>query len=118
VLQGRAVEELHDDVGAALFLADVVDGANVGMIQRGRRLGFALEPAQSLGIAGDIVRKELERDETMKAGVLRLVDDTHAAATQLFDNPVVGDGLANHGAGIGLSSYEGVGGKSIRVFGE
>jgi hypothetical protein len=32
VLQGNAVEELHDHKGPAVFLADIVDGANVGMV--------------------------------------------------------------------------------------
>ena len=48
MLERRAVEELHDDEGASVFFADVVDGADVGMIQRGRGLGFALKALQRL----------------------------------------------------------------------
>ena len=96
VLQRRAVEEFHHDEGAAILLADVVNGADVGMIERRRGLGFALKTAQGLGIAGDFIGKELEGDKTVEAGVLRLVNHAHAAAPQLFDDPVVGDGLADH----------------------
>ena len=32
----------------------------------------------------------------MQAGVLGLVDDTHAATAQLLDDAVVRDGLADH----------------------
>ena len=32
------------------MLADLIDGADVGMVQRGRRLGFALETGESLRI--------------------------------------------------------------------
>ena len=32
----------------------------------------------------------------MESGVLSLVDDTHATATELLDDPIVRDGLADH----------------------
>jgi len=33
MLQRRAVEEFHDPEGAASFLADVVDGADIAVIE-------------------------------------------------------------------------------------
>jgi hypothetical protein len=96
MLQGRAFKELHHDVGAAILFADVVDRANVGMVERRGRLRFSLETAQRLGIAGDVIGKKLQCDETVKASVLGLVDNAHAASAQLFDDAVVGDGLADH----------------------
>ena len=36
----------------------------------------------------------------MESGVLSLVDDTHATATELLDDPIVRDGLADHWRGI------------------
>ena len=39
--------------------ADVVDGADVGMIERGGGLGFALEALESLRIVGDVRRAEI-----------------------------------------------------------
>ena len=84
-----------------VLLADVVNRADVGVIERRRGLGFALKPAQSLGIARDFVGKEFQRDETMQASVFGLVNHAHAAAPQLFDNPVVRDGLADH-VGVAL----------------
>ena len=44
MLQGLAVEELHGDEGLAVGLTDIVDGADIGMIERGGRLSFALKP--------------------------------------------------------------------------
>src|SRR5258705_11924091 len=96
MLEGRAFEELHHDVGAAILFADVVDRANVGMVERRGRLRLSLESAQSLRIAGDIIGKKLQGDEAVKARVLGLVYDAHAASAQLFDDAVVGDGLADH----------------------
>jgi len=44
-------------------------------------------------LVGDIFWQELERDATMQAGILGLVDHTHPTATQFLDNPVVREGL-------------------------
>ena len=51
IFQRRALEILHDDERPLVLLADVVDRADVGVVQRRRRLRFAREPAQRLGIA-------------------------------------------------------------------
>ena len=96
MLQRHALQKLHGDERLAVLLADVVDGADVGMIQRGSRLRFALEAAERLGIAGDFVGQELEGDETAQPRVFGLVDHTHPAAAELPDNAVVRDGLADH----------------------
>ena len=48
VLQCLAVQEFHGDVGAAVFIADFVNGANVGMVQCGGGLRFALESFESV----------------------------------------------------------------------
>ena len=38
-----------------------------------------------------------QRHTSAEAGVLGLVDDAHAPAAELLEDPVVGDGLADHG---------------------
>jgi len=43
VLQRDAVEKLHGDEKAASFFANVVNGADIGMVERGRRTRFAQE---------------------------------------------------------------------------
>ena len=95
--QRAALQILHGDEGAAVLLADVMNGADVGMIQGGRGPSLALESAQRLPVASQIVRQELEGDEAMEPGVLRLVDHAHAAAAELLDDAVVGEGLADQG---------------------
>lgn len=72
-----------------------MDGANVGVIQSGRGFGFALEAGESLSVSGNIFGEELESDEAMEAGVLGLVHDAHASATEFFENEVVRDGLSD-----------------------
>src|SRR5260370_41018331 len=63
VLERGAVEELHDEEGASLFFADVVDRADVGMIESGRGLGLAAKTLQCLPILREVVGKELEGNE-------------------------------------------------------
>ena len=54
VLQGLAFEELHDDEGLTVFLVDLVDGADVGMVQGRSGARFALKAIQGLAILGEI----------------------------------------------------------------
>ncbi len=96
MLQGHAFEELHGDEALAVVLADFVDGADVGMVQRGGRARFAAETLQGLRVLGYIVGQEFQSDEAAEARVLGLVDDAHPAAAELLDDAVVRDGLADH----------------------
>jgi hypothetical protein len=54
VLESFPFQAFHGDESAPILSADVVDGANVGMIQRRGRLRFALEADQSLRIFGTL----------------------------------------------------------------
>ncbi len=97
VFEGLAVEEFHGDEGAAFVFADVVDGADVWVVQSGGGLGFALEAGEGLRVGGDIFGEEFEGDETAEAGVFGFVDDAHAAAADFFGDGVVGEVLADQG---------------------
>ena len=106
MLEGGTVEVLHDDVGAAFLIADVVDGADVGMVESGGGAGFALEAAQSLRVAGDLVGEKFEGDEAVEASVFGFVDHAHAATAEFLEHAVVRDGLANHFCSCaGVKSY-------------
>ena len=93
VLEGRAVEEFHDEESAAGVLADVVDGADVGVVQGRCGLGFAAETLERLAVLRKVLGQKLQGDEAAKAGVFGLVDHAHATAAEFFENPVVRDGL-------------------------
>ena len=96
MFQREAVEKLHGDEGLAVVLADVVDRADVRMVQGGRRLGFALKTGERLRVAGNFFREEFQGDETMQAGVFGFVNHAHAAAAEFFHDAVVRNGLVNH----------------------
>jgi hypothetical protein len=96
VLQRHTVQKLHGDECLLVLFANVVNRADVGMVQCGRGLGLALKAGECLWVTGNVFRQEFEGDESMKACVLGLVNHTHPAATQLLHNAVVRDGLADH----------------------
>src|SRR5712671_1382165 len=61
MLQGNAVKKLHGNECLAVFLADIIDGADVGMVQRGGSLRFALKTGQGLRVPSDVLRQKLQR---------------------------------------------------------
>src|SRR5271154_5298503 len=101
MLQRGAVQKLHGDEGFAALIVNLVNGANVRVIQRGGGLGFTLETAKRLWIFGYVVRQELQRHKAAELDIFSLVNHAHAATTELFYDAVVGDGLANEGRGTG-----------------
>ena len=96
MLQGHAIKKFHGDERITAFLPDVVNGADVGMVERGSSLSLSLEAAESLRIASNIIRQELQSYEAMQASVLCLVDDAHSAATEFLDDAVVRNSSTDH----------------------
>jgi hypothetical protein len=84
------------------LLPDLVDGADIGVVQCGCSLSFSLEASQRLGVSGYFFGQELQRDKSVEGYVLGLVDHTHAATAQLLDDAVVRDGLVDHERGMEL----------------
>ena len=89
MLQRLAIEKFHGDEGLAVLCAGLVNRADVGVVQRGRRLSFAAEAFERLWVARDIVGKKFQRYEAVQVAVFRFVDHTHTAATEFFDDSVV-----------------------------
>jgi hypothetical protein len=52
VSEGLSFEQFHGYESSTIGLVDFVDGADVGVVQRGRSFGFALETAEDLRIVG------------------------------------------------------------------
>ena len=77
-----AVEELHDQEVGAVLRADVVEMADVRMIQRGNGAGFALETLLEFGIGGEMSGENLDGNGAIEARVFRAVDLAHAAGAE------------------------------------
>ena len=89
VLERCAIQKFHGDERFAFVFPNIVNRADVRMIQRAGGLGFPLETRKRLGILGEIIGEEFQRDKPMQPRVLGFVDHTHAAAAEFFDDPVV-----------------------------
>ena len=84
-----------NDEGLITEFADLIDGADVGMVQCGGGTRLPAEAFQRLRVLGNFVGQEFEDHEAAEHGVLGVVDHAHAAA-ELLDDAIVGDGLADH----------------------
>ena len=65
MLQRHPLQKFHGDEGTPVLFADVVNGANVGMIQSRCRLRLTLKASQAVRIEGDLFGQELKSDETV-----------------------------------------------------
>jgi hypothetical protein len=101
VLEGHPVQKFHDDEWLATVLADLVNGANVRVVQGRCRLRLSLETGQRLGVFCNLIRQELQCNKSAQGYVFRLIHHTHAAAAQLLKDAVVGDSLADKLGGGG-----------------
>ncbi len=72
------LQQFHGDEGSPIGLVDLVDRADVRVVQGGRSFGLPLETAESLRVVGEFVGKELQGDVATELQVFRLVDHTHA----------------------------------------
>ena len=96
VLERLPLQQFHGDEVLPVRFVDLVDRADVRMIERRRGEGFPLEAFASSRIVLHFRRQELQRDMAVQLEVFGLIHHTHPAAAELFQNPIVRDGLANH----------------------
>ncbi len=85
VLEFLAPDELHGNVGGAVFLAVVVDGDDAGMGDPARRLGLALEARQDAFHLLGVEQRGLDgldRDRAFDLRIESLEYDTHGALTK------------------------------------
>ena len=94
--QCLAVDEFHGDERPVILFANVVDGADAGMVQRGRGVGFAAKTFQRLRVLHHVIRQKFQRDGAIETRVEGFVDHTHSTSTEFLYDTEVRDGLVNH----------------------
>ena len=97
LLHRPALEQLHDDERTAVFLAELVDRADVRMCEGGGEARFALEAREPRRLGVVFLAQELDRDLTIETEILRPVDDTHAALAELVEHAIMGNERLSHG---------------------
>lgn len=89
--EALAVDELHDEVINTVMAADVVDGADVGVIKRGDGTRLAFHPLAGNWIGGRAHRKYLDRHRPSESRVTSLVHFAHSAGTDAREDLVRAD---------------------------
>src|SRR5262245_14516566 len=84
----RTFDELHDQEVSVTVVLEPVDGRDVRMIERSGHARLAAEARDPLGIAGYIVRQDLDRDLTIETRVAGTIDLAHAARPQTLQDLV------------------------------
>ena len=74
----------YGDVRTSTFFADPVDGADVGMVERGRGRRLPPETLQCRYVAGKAIRQKLERYKPAQERVFCLVHYSHATDADLL----------------------------------
>src|SRR5687767_3414768 len=97
LFESVALQRLHYDEWLPFELADVVNRADVWVIQGRSRTSLLLKALEGMFVGGKTIGKKLYRNVTAQAGIQGQVHDSHAAVAQFAENAVVGDGLADQG---------------------
>jgi hypothetical protein len=82
VVQRLALQVLQDEVVGAVLVSDVVEDADVGMVQRRNGLGLTLEAQAQVGVLGEMLGQHLDGHGAVEAGVPRPVHLAHPPGPQ------------------------------------
>ncbi len=88
LLQRFAVQQLHDNERPTIRVTDVVDRADVGMLQSGHRSRFALRSLSRLRGISQMRGDNLDRDVASQARIAGLVNLTHGTGAERRDDLV------------------------------
>jgi hypothetical protein len=87
----------HDDERLVIRIVDLVDRADVRVIERAGGTGLADEPRRGLPRTRGVGGQELHRHAPLQLGVFGQIDGAHAAGTDVAQDAVMGDCAADHG---------------------
>ena len=89
LLERLAFEQFHDDEGLRIVLVNLVNGADVRVVQGGGGASFPLKPLHGLVITRHLIGQELDGHVPAQACVFSFINDTHPTAAEFFKNPVM-----------------------------
>ena len=82
VRQCLPFQKFHDQVVGAILMANIVQRANIRMIERRDGTGFAVEALLSFGTLRKMVGKDFDRDRAIESRIERTIDFAHTTRTQ------------------------------------
>ena len=95
LLQALALQLFHDDEGLPVVVFNVVDGADVGVVQLRSSPGLPRESLQRARVLRQVLGDEFQGDMTPQTEVFRFVNNSHSTDAQLRQHAVMRHRLAN-----------------------
>ena len=89
LLDGAPLEQLHHDERLAVVFAELVNRADVRVLQRRRQAGLALESGQPLGGRDRLGAQQLDGDFAAKLEVFGAIDHAHATFAEGVQQAIV-----------------------------
>lgn len=77
-LERLPLEQFHGEEALSFVLAEIVDRADVWMVQRRGSARLPFEPLDRARIVGQLRGQELQRDVPAQSQILGAIDDAHA----------------------------------------
>src|SRR4030095_10695701 len=99
------VDKFQDKKPRAVDLVQIMNGGDIGMVQRCQGDGFALKPGDSVGITAEFIGKNLDCDVALQLRGARPVDIPHPARTQVRLQLVGSEMLSNELAGLRSADF-------------
>jgi hypothetical protein len=87
--QRASLDEVHGEERLAIVLANVVNGDDVGMLQRRGGAGLGPKPLEEVGATELAKREQLERDHAVELELPGPVNGAHASAANFFEHFVI-----------------------------
>ena len=100
-VQALALDKLHGVITDIAILADFVHGHDVGVMQSSGGAGLPAKPFLDQRVARHVARQDLECHPPAQRDLFGLVDDAHAAAADLAEDPEVADLVVPRDRGLG-----------------
>jgi hypothetical protein len=84
-----AVNVFHHDELLPIVFGNIIDRADVGMIQRGGSTGFLEESRLFIRCGAEMMGEEFERNIAVQLRAMGLIDDAHATFAKFLKDIVV-----------------------------
>src|ERR1700721_1134652 len=95
LLQALAFELFHDDEGVSAVVVNFVDDADIWMVELRGRTRFASKSIERPLIFQQMIGNKFKGNMAAKAEVLRFINNSHSAASELRQHAVMGNRLTD-----------------------
>jgi hypothetical protein len=103
--EGRSLDQLQHECARTGGVLEAVNVADVLMIERGEQLRFAMKAREAIGIRGEELRQDLQRDGAIQLGVEPAVDLAHATGAEQLAKLIESNPCAGRQCHVAAVSY-------------